>query len=144
MTTMRQRGLAAVVAALMLGAIACSDRPSDASDTASDTMTTPTMRRELSGDLRVAEQALQKVEDSVDVALGPDVAIRLRPMKEAFLSYRKEQCGRLKAVFTGGTYGAVAELECMIHLTDSRREFIEKHYDFIEKIGDGGRRKGRS
>ena len=144
MTTMRQRGLAAVVAALTLGAIACSDRPSDASDTAGDTMTTPTMRRELSGDLRVAEQALQKVEDSVDVALGPDVAIRLRPMKEAFLSYRKEQCERLKAVFKDGTYGPVAQLECMIHLTDSRREFIEKHYDFIEKIGDGGRRKGRS
>jgi uncharacterized protein YecT (DUF1311 family) len=144
MNTMRQRGLAVVAAALMLGAIACSGRSSDASDAAGDTMTTPAMRRDLSGDLRVAEQALQKVEDSVDVALGPEVAIRLQPMKEAFLRYRKEQCERLKAVFKDGTYGPVAELECMIHLTDSRREFIEKHYDFIEKIGDGGRRKGRS
>jgi uncharacterized protein YecT (DUF1311 family) len=93
------------------------------------------MRRDLSGDLRVAEQSLQKVEDSVDVALGPDEAIRLRPMKEAFLTYRKEQCERLRDVFKGGTYGPVAQLECMIHLTDSRREFIEKHYDFLEKVG---------
>ena len=144
MSTMRQRGLAVVAAALTLGVVACSKSARDASDAVGDTITTPTMRRELSGDLRAAEQALQKVEDSVDVALGPEVAIRLQPMKEAFLRYRKEQCERLKAVFKDGTYGPVAELECMIHLTDSRREFIEKHYDFIEKIGDGGRRKGRS
>jgi len=26
----------------------------------------------------------------------------------------------------------------MVHLTDSRREFIEQHYNFIEKIGDRG------
>jgi len=139
---MRQRALAAVAVALTMEAMACSDRARDARDAVGDTMTTPTMRRELSGDLRAAEEALQKVEDSVDVALGPEVAIRLQPMKEAFLRYRKEQCERLKAVFKDGTYGPVAELECMIHLTDSRREFIEKHYDFIEKIRDGGRGKG--
>jgi hypothetical protein len=37
-------------------------------------MTTPTMRRELSSDLRAAEQALQQIQDSVDVALGPELA----------------------------------------------------------------------
>ena len=138
MTTRRQRAVAAAAMALTLGAFACSERSRDMADT----MTTPTMRRELSSDLRAAEQALQQIQDSVDVALGPEVAIRLQPMKEAFLRYRKEQCERLKAVFKDGTYGPVAELECMIHLTDSRREFIEKHYDFIEKIRDGGRGKG--
>ena len=140
MTTRRLRGVAAVAAALTLGAFGCSEQQRDAR--VADTMTTPTMRRELSSDLRAAEQALQQIQDSVDVALGPEVAIRLQPMKEAFLRYRKEQCERLKAVFKDGTYGPVAELECMIHLTDSRREFIEKHYDFIEKIRDGGRGKG--
>jgi len=141
MSNVRQRGVAAVVAVLTLGALACSEKPraaGDASDAAADTMTTPTMRRELSSDLKTAEQALQKVEDSVDVALGPDEAIRLRPLKEAFLTYRKQQCERLKAVFKDGTYGPVAELECLIHLTDSRREFIEENYDFIEKIGGAG------
>jgi len=139
MSMLRQRGLA-VVAALTLGAVACSERPRVArdSDAAADTMTTPTMRRDLSSDLRAAEQALQQVEDSVDAALGPELAIRLQPMHEAFVTYRREQCDRLKAVFTDGTYGAVAQLDCLIHLTDSRREFIQKHYDFIEKIGQRG------
>jgi uncharacterized protein YecT (DUF1311 family) len=147
MSTSRQRGLTAVFAALTLGAYACSERRSDSRDSseaATDTMTTPTMRRELSSDLRTAELALQKVEDSVDVALGPDEAIRLRPLKEAFLTYRKQQCERLKAVFKDGTYGPVAELECLIHLTDSRREFIEENYDFIEKIGGAGAGNGQA
>ena len=145
MTTRRQRGVAAVATALTLGAFACSERSRDMADT----MTTPTMRRELSSDLRAAEQALQQIQDSVDVALGPELAIRLRPMREAFVAYRKEQCERLKAVFKDGTFGAVAQLECLIHLTDSRREFIAEHYDFLEQIDRGragakaGRRKPR-
>jgi uncharacterized protein YecT (DUF1311 family) len=97
------------------------------------------MRRELSTDLRAAEQALQQVQDSVDVALGPELAIRLVPLREAFVTYRKQQCELLKDVFKDGTYGPVAELECLIHLTDSRREFIEEHYDFIERIEKSAR-----
>jgi uncharacterized protein YecT (DUF1311 family) len=144
MSTLRRHGLAVVCATLTAGALACSERPRDAKDAVADTMTTPAMRRELSSDLRTAEEALQKVEDSVDVALGPDEAIRLRPLKEAFLTYRKQQCERLKAVFKDGTYGPVAQLECLIHLTDSRREFIEQNYDFIEKIGGSNRRAVRT
>jgi uncharacterized protein YecT (DUF1311 family) len=105
-------------------------------------MTTPTMRRDLTSDYRAAEQALTRAEDSVDNALGPNLAVRLQPMREAFVTYRKLQCERLKAVFKGGTFGPVAELECLIHLTDSRREFIEQHYDFIDKLrGAGGRNR---
>jgi uncharacterized protein YecT (DUF1311 family) len=134
MTTRRQRVVAA--AALTFGAFACSERSRDMADT----MTTPTMRRELSSDLHAAEQALQQLQDSVDVALGPELATRLHPLREAFVTYRKQQCELLKDVFKDGTYGPVAELECLIHLTDSRREFIEEHYDFIEKIRDRRRR----
>jgi uncharacterized protein YecT (DUF1311 family) len=145
MTTRRQRGLAAVAAALTLGAFACSEHSRDArEDAVADTMTTPTMRRELSSDLRAAEQALQQLQDSVDVALGPELAMRLHPLREAFVTYRKQQCELLKDVFKDGTYGPVAELECLIHLTDSRREFIEEHYDFIDKIRDRRRRNGRA
>ena len=146
MSTLRQRGLTAVAAAL-LGAFACSEQQRDAR--VADTMTTPTMRRELSSDLRTAEQALQQIEDSVDVALGPELAMRLHPLREAFVTYRKQQCELLKDVFKDGTYGPVAELECLIHLTDSRREFIAEHYDFLEQIDRGrpsanaGRRKPR-
>jgi hypothetical protein len=107
-----------------------------------DTMTTPTMRRDLTSDLRAAEQALQELQDSVDAGLGPDLAIRLQPLREEFVKYKKDQCERLKAVFADGTYGPVAELECLIHLTDSRREFIEEHYDFVEKIRASRRAKG--
>jgi uncharacterized protein YecT (DUF1311 family) len=139
MSTLRQRWLAVVAAVLMLGAFACSERPRDESDAAADTMTTPTMRRELSSDLRAAEQALQQIQDTVDVALGPELAVRLRPLREAFVTYRKQQCELLKDVFKDGTYGPVAELECLIHLTDSRREFIEEHYDFIERIEKSAR-----
>ena len=142
MSSLRQRTFATLAVALMLGASACSKR--DASDAVADTMTTPTMRRELSSDLRSAELALQLAEDSVDAALGPELAISLRPLREAFVTYRKQQCERLKAVFKEGTYGAVAELDCLIHLTDSRREFIEEHYSFIEKIRDRRRRNGRA
>ena len=142
MTTRRQRRAAAVAAALTLGAFACSEYSRDARENAvADTMTTPTMRRELSSDLRAAEQALQQIQDSVDVALGPELATRLHPLRAAFVSYRKQQCELLKDVFKDGTYGPVAELECLIHLTDSRREFIEEHYDFIERIGR--RKRGR-
>lgn len=144
MSTLGQRGLAAVATALTLGALACSEKPRDAGDAVADTMTTPTMRRELSSDLRTAEQALQQIEDSVDVALGPELAMRLVPLREAFVTYRKQQCELLKDVFKDGTYGPVAELECLIHLTDSRREFIEEHYDFLEKIGEQGGRNGRA
>ena len=145
MTTRRQRGLASVAAALTLGAFACSEHSRDArEDAVADTMTTPTMRRELSSDLRAAEQALQQLQDSVDVALGPELAMRLHPLREAFVTYRKQQCELLKDVFKDGTYGPVAELECLIHLTDSRREFIEDHYDFIERIRDRRRRPRRA
>ena len=144
MRTLRQCRLAVVTAALALGALACSGRSRDTTDSVADTMTTPTMRRDLSGDLRAAELALQQAEDSVDAALGPELTTRLRPMREAFVNYRKEQCDRLKAVFNDGTYGPVAQLECLIHLTDSRREFIEEHYDFLEKIGRGGAGNGRA
>ena len=145
MTTRRQRAVAAAAMALTLGAFACSERSRDMADT----MTTPTMRRELSSDLRAAEQALQQIQDSVDVALGPELATRLHPLREAFVTYRKQQCELLKDVFKDGTYGPVAELECLIHLTDSRREFIAEHYDFLEQIDRGrpsanaGRRKPR-
>lgn len=145
MTTRRRRGMAAVAAALTWGALACSEHSRDArEDAVADTMTTPTMRRELSSDLRAAEQALQQIQDSVDVALGPELATRLHPLREAFVTYRKQQCELLKEIFKDGTYGPVAELECLIHLTDSRREFIEEHYDFIERIRGSRRRNGRA
>jgi lysozyme inhibitor LprI len=134
----------AVFTAALMGAVACSEPSRDMIDVVADTMTTPTMRRDLSTDLRVAEQALAQIEDSVDVALGPELAVRLHPMKEAFVTYRKEQCERLKAIFKDGTFGAVAELECLIHLTDSRREFIEEHYDFVERVGAARRASGRA
>ena len=144
MSTLRRPGLAAVAAALALGSLACSERPRDATDAIADTMTTPTMRRELTSDLRAAELALQRLQDSVDAALGPDLASRLQPLREEFVKYRHDECARLKAVFEDGTYGPVVELECLIHLTDSRREFIEEHYDFVEKIGKSRRASGRA
>ena len=144
MSTLRQRGLAVAAAGLTLVAFACSERPRDATDAVADTMTTPAMRRNLSTDLLAAELALQQAEDSVDVALGTELAIRLHPMREAFVTYKKQQCERLKAVFKDGTFGPVAELECLIHLTDSRRVFIEEHYEFVEKIRVSGRGNGKT
>jgi hypothetical protein len=143
MNTLRQRGLVAL-AVLTLGVFACSERPRDAADTVADTMTTPTMRRELSRDLAAAEVALQQLEDSVDAALGPELIVRLQPMRDAFVAYRKAQCERLKGVFEDGTYGAVAELQCLIHLTDDKREFVEEHYHFVEKLEKGRRGKMRA
>jgi hypothetical protein len=142
MTTARHRWLTAFAAALTLGGFACSERPRDAIDTATDTMTTPAMRQDLTNDLRAAELALKRLQDSVDAALGPDLAVRLQPLREVFVTYKKEQCERLKEVFKEGTFGAVTELECLIHLTDSRREFVEEHYDFIDRIGGRGARSG--
>jgi len=101
------------------------------------------MRRELTNDLQAAELALKQIQDSVDVALGPNLAVRLQPLREAFLTYKKQECERLKEVFKEGTFGPVAELECLIHLTDSRREFIEEHYDFVERIGARSRSSAR-
>ena len=138
MNMLYQRGLAIVAAALTLAVFACSEQPCSARDAVADTMTTPAMRHALSSDFGAAERALRFAQDSVDKALGPELASRLQPLREAFVTYRKEECERLKAVFKDGTYGPVAELECMVHLTDSRREFIEQHYNFIEKIGDRG------
>ena len=135
MSTKSHRRLAAFWVAATLAVSACSGRPRDTIDAVADTMTTPAMRRDLTNDLRVAERQLQQLQDSVDAALGPDLATRLQPLREEFATYRKDQCERLKAVFKEGTFGPVAELECLIHLTDSRREFIEEHYDFVEKIG---------
>jgi uncharacterized protein YecT (DUF1311 family) len=140
MTTPRHRRLAAFAAALMLGAVACSGPARDSAESKADAITTPAMRLDLTNDLRAAELALQQMEDSVDAALGPDLAVRLQPLKEAFVAYRKQQCERLKGVFKEGTFGPVAELECLIHLTDSRREFIVEHYDFIERVGAPGAR----
>src|SRR5262245_38777872 len=96
MRTLRQCGLAAVAATLACGAIACSERTREAGGEVADTMTTLAMRRDLSNDLRAAEQALQQAEDSVDAALGPELSLRLHPLREAFVTYRKQQCERLK------------------------------------------------
>ncbi|HEU4994214.1 MAG TPA: lysozyme inhibitor LprI family protein [Gemmatimonadaceae bacterium] len=120
-TSHRRR--AAFTSVLTLGLLACSERSRESRDSTeaiTDTITTPTMRRDLSSDLRAAEQALQQVEDSVDAGLGPQLAIQLHPLKAAFVTYRKEQCARLKAVFKDGTYGPLAELECRCPASDRR------------------------
>jgi len=126
---------------LTLAILACTGRTRRefdsvaAIDTVADTMTTPAMRMALSRDYSAAEAALRAAEDSVDAALGPELTVQLMPLRTSFETYRTEQCERLKAAFKEGTFGPVAQLECLIHLTDSRREFIEQHYDFVAKLG---------
>ena len=68
MSTPRQRGLTAVAVALTLSASACSERPREAADVVADTMTTPTIRRYISSELRASEQSLQRLDDYEDSA----------------------------------------------------------------------------
>lgn len=124
----------ALIAAVAMGAASCSRGQPDATADSASYASTPTIRRSLTVDLRQVDSALALLEDSIGSELGADPTTRVREVRESFNAYRKLQCDRLRAVFKDGTVAPVVELECMVHLADDRRAFLQERYDFMDKV----------
>ena len=93
-------------------------------------MTTPEMREELTRDLHEAEHDLVELQDSIQRYLGDPYALTFRAVIDRWEDYRGEECDAIRVTFAPGTIAPVAELTCLVELTDNRREFLGKLYDF--------------
>ena len=117
----------------LTGAGVCSACGSPAGDPPS--MTTPEMREELTRDLHEAEHDLVELQDSIQRYLGDPYASTFRAVIDRWEEYRGEECDALRVTFAPGTIAPVAELTCLIELTDDRREFLGTLYHFARPGG---------
>lgn len=93
-------------------------------------ITTPGMREELTRDLNEAEHNLVELQDSIQRYLGDPYASTFRAVIDRWQEYRGEECDAIRVTFAPGTIAPVAELTCLIALTDDRRKFLGTLYDF--------------
>ena len=124
----------------VLQAAACMQREqiSDEAGSDRDAVTTPQQREDLSADLLRAERSLTAVEDSIRDFLGmPDAADFQQQARGLWDQYRKAECDALRFYFESGTIAPVAQLACLVSLTDARRQFIAEQYDFIRPASPG-------
>jgi hypothetical protein len=96
---------------------------------------TPGMREALTLDLRAAEADLAALVDSIHAYLGDASAAVLLSAGDLWEEYRRVECESLRAVFEPGTLGPVAQLTCLVEVTDDRRRLLGGQYDFIPAPG---------
>ena len=89
------------------------------------------MREVLTRDLSAAEADLAALVDSIQVYLGDPSTAMLRSAGSLWEEYRRAECESLRAVFDPGTLGPVAQLACLVEVTDDRRRLLDGQYDFI-------------
>ena len=133
-------GRSARILLVLSAALAVAGCEGDAADPAMPASgdgpaTTVEMREGLTRDLRQAEADLAQLESSISGHLGDPDATSLRRASDRWREYRQIQCDALRLVFTSGTMGPVAQLTCLVALTDGRREFLEEQYDFAQPAG---------
>ena len=136
---MRSRYLRAYAVAI-LTVLGCSSGDREATDTRArqgtptDTApeyTTHEMSEGLSEDVRKSDYDLAELQDSIYRSVGDSLTAVLEQARTSWERYRKLECDALGLVFAGGTMGPIAELECWVALTDSRRRFLGEQYEFI-------------
>ena len=119
----------------VLLATACRQREQSPDETGArsdrDAVTTPQQREDLSTDLRQADRSLTAIEDSIRNFLGLPDAVGFQEANALWDQYRKAECDALRFFFEGGTIAPVAELACLVALTDARRRFLAEQYEFI-------------
>ena len=132
------RTLLTLVAAL--GVAACRSDSEDSTDlsAAEAVRTTIDIREGLTSDLWQAEADLAQLEDSIYLYLGPTHATSVRRASERWEEYRQIECDALRLAFATGTIGPVAQLTCLVALTDGRREFLGQQYDFARPAARAG------
>ena len=123
-----------------LGVAACRSSSEDSSDSSSAeaVRTNIEIREGLTRDLWQAEIDLAQLEDSIYLYLGPTHATSVRRASERWEEYRQIECDALRLAFATGTIGPVAQLTCLVALTDGRREFLGQQYDFARPAARAG------
>lgn len=125
----------------VLLATACRQREQSPDETGArsdrDAVTTPQQREDLSTDLRQADQSLTAFEDSIRSFLGMPDAAGVQQARALWDQYRKAECDALRSYFEAGTMAPVAQLACLVALTDARRQFLTEQYEFIRPARPG-------
>jgi len=133
--------LTAGITSFVLLAAACSQREQSPDESGvrsdRDAVTTPQQREDLSTDLRQAEKSLTALEDSIRSFLGMPDAEGVQHARALWDQYRKAECDGLRFYFEAGTIAPVAQLACLVALTDARRRFLAEQYDFIRPARPG-------
>jgi uncharacterized protein YecT (DUF1311 family) len=88
------------------------------------------MSRELTRDVRESERELAALQDSIYRFLGDTVSVSLKQAEMSWAAYRKLECGAIRVAFAQGSLAPVAQLECLVELTDDRRRFLAHEYNF--------------
>ena len=111
---------------------ACEEDAADPATPASGEtpVATVEIRQGLTRDLRQAEADLTQLENSISDYLGDPDATSLRRASDSWMEYREIQCDALRLVFTPGTMAPVAQLTCLVALTDDRQAFLDQQYNF--------------
>src|SRR5258705_6940200 len=114
------------VALLALVLLAC--RADAQQGPCADAKTTIEIRQCFSVRLTQAEQQLAAVEDSVARVLDDPAKAAFQRTRGLWQEYRSQQCAAVSAVFGRGTMGPVAELDCLVAMTEQRRALIRGAY----------------
>lgn len=96
-----------------------------AADTAE---TTIEMRGALAGDLSRAERELRQTEEVLYRALDDSTLVDLREADLRWRAYRDQECSAVRTQYFPGTMAPVAQLDCLVGLTDQRRSFLRQAY----------------
>lgn len=90
--------------------------------------TTLEMRECLTGELRHADSSLKALADSLKSILGNPGATAVEAASPKWSDYRKAECAALLESYEGGIEGPVAQLACLVSLTDERRVNLRRLY----------------
>jgi len=124
-----------------LQAAACTEREQSPDETGArsdrDAVTTLQQRQDLSTDLLQAERSLTSIEDSIRNFLGLPDAAGFEQARTLWDHYRKAECDAVRSYFEAGTIAPVAQLACLVALTDARRRLIAEQYQFIRPASPG-------
>jgi uncharacterized protein YecT (DUF1311 family) len=126
----------------LLTAAACSNEESDRNARQASSVpgvSTEEMIDGLSRDLQQSERDLAALEDSIYVFVGDTASAALKQAHASWEQYRKLECDAIRVEFGPGTMAPIAQLECSVELTDTRRRFLGDQHDFIRPTQSGAR-----
>ena len=86
------------------------------------------LRQCLSADLQQADSGLAALLSRIGTQLGDSAAQALDEATRSWKVYRREECAALLRSFEGGLEGPVAQLSCLVGLTNDRLAHLKQVY----------------
>ena len=93
-----------------------------------DSVTTLAQRQCLSAQLKLADSGMGVFLDSLKGTLGDSSKAALERASPRWRAYRAAECDAVLESYDGGSMGLVANLGCLIALTNSRQKLLRAFY----------------